>query len=149
MRTRLIRHRPSLLGKFGFPAAASKLPGIRGQGTELTKKCLPRRLKASREVQGTPSARLEKSETELDLMGISKSTVPISLLFSADMNSWGGNREKLFSFNRLGCSVRAHAVPRAIGDSPECLSFHSGFALHPVDYLRAKDDFEIASTPVG
>jgi hypothetical protein len=32
---------------------------------------------------------------------------------------------------------------------PECLRFHLGFALYPVDYLRAKDDFEILSTPVG
>ena len=34
-------------------------------------------------------------------------------------------------------------------DSPECFSFHLGFALHSVDYLRAKDDFEILFSPVG
>ena len=37
---------------------------------------------------------------------------------------------------------------RAMDDSPECFSFHLGFALHPVDYLRAKDDFKIPLTPV-
>ena len=35
-----------------------------------------------------------------------------------------------------------------MADSPECFSFHSWFALHPVDYLRAKDDFEIPFAPV-
>ena len=35
-----------------------------------------------------------------------------------------------------------------MGDSPECFSFHFGFALHPVDHLGAKDDFEIGSIPV-
>ena len=34
-------------------------------------------------------------------------------------------------------------------DSPERLSFHFGLPLHPVHYLRAKDDFEIGSTPIG
>jgi hypothetical protein len=33
-------------------------------------------------------------------------------------------------------------------DLPECFRFHSGFALHPIHYLRAKDDFEIGSIPV-
>jgi hypothetical protein len=40
------------------------------------------------------------------------------------------------------------SLPRPIGDSPECFSFRSWFALHPVDYLRAKDDFKIGSAPV-
>jgi hypothetical protein len=35
-----------------------------------------------------------------------------------------------------------------MGDSPECFSFHDGFALHPIHYLRAKDDFEIPLPPV-
>jgi hypothetical protein len=35
-----------------------------------------------------------------------------------------------------------------MGDSPECFSFHFGFALHPIYYLGAQDDFEIGSIPV-
>ena len=42
-----------------------------------------------------------------------------------------------------------HAVCCATDDSPECPSFHLRFALHPVHYLGAKDDFEILFTPVG
>jgi hypothetical protein len=34
------------------------------------------------------------------------------------------------------------------GNSPECFRFHSGFPLHPIYYLRAKDNFEIRPTPV-
>jgi hypothetical protein len=41
------------------------------------------------------------------------------------------------------------SLPRPIGDSPECFSFRSWFALHPVDYLRAKDDFKIGSAAVN
>jgi hypothetical protein len=62
MRARPVLHRPSLLGRFGFPAPASKLPRIRGQGTNLTQKCLSRGLKASGEVYGKPSASLGESE---------------------------------------------------------------------------------------
>jgi hypothetical protein len=40
-------------------------------------------------------------------------------------------------------------VPRAMDDSPECYSLHLRSALHPIDHLRAKDDFEIPSTPVN
>lgn len=39
-------------------------------------------------------------------------------------------------------------LPRATGDSPERFSFHSGFSLHSIDYLRAEDDFEICPAPV-
>jgi hypothetical protein len=35
-----------------------------------------------------------------------------------------------------------------MADSPECSSFHCGFPLHPIHYLRAKDDFEIGSASI-
>jgi len=35
-----------------------------------------------------------------------------------------------------------------MNDSPERDRFHLGFALHPVNYLRAKDDLEIPLAPV-
>ena len=41
-----------------------------------------------------------------------------------------------------------HDIRRATDDLPECLGFHFGFALYPIDDLRAKDDFEILSTQV-
>jgi len=39
-------------------------------------------------------------------------------------------------------------IPLFGGSSPECFRFHSGLPLHPVYYLRAKDNFEIRPTPV-
>jgi hypothetical protein len=47
------------------------------------------------------------------------------------------------------CRVRSYCVPRPRVDSPERCNFHLGFALHPVDHLRAEDDFEISLIPVG
>ena len=44
--------------------------------------------------------------------------------------------------------VKRHRVCGAKDDSPECFSFYLRFALHPIDYLGAKDNFEIRSTPV-
>ncbi|MFZ2021673.1 MAG: RNA-binding domain-containing protein [Terracidiphilus sp.] len=44
--------------------------------------------------------------------------------------------------------MSAPAIMRATDDLPESFSFHLGFALHSIDYLRAKDDFEIRPTPV-
>ena len=57
-------------------------------------------------------------------------------------------RNRIKASERPSLSRLSNRPTRAIGDSPECLSFHSWFSLHPVDYLRAKDNFEIRPTPV-
>ena len=49
----------------------------------------------------------------------------------------------------MGWSALSLAKIPVCSCSPECFGFYFGFALHPVDYLRAKDDFEILFTPVG
>ena len=45
-------------------------------------------------------------------------------------------------------SSSTQSAPCLPDDLPKCFGFYLGFALYTVDHLRAKDNFEVRSSPV-